>query len=937
VSGGSLARTLQGQKYTWQLSDRPIGSGDAGEVYTVTCLDQPELQAVMKKPAHIATGGTIQRQAGEIAQEYLALARLDGLPRGKAHPPRLLDQAHQFTHGTANYFFVSEFAPGENIAALLQNTRQKGKPFPRRVIITVLDALFDLFARAHKAGVLWNDVKLDHIYWHNPTGQITVIDWGNALFLEGGRTNGQLSLPRWEDYRQMVEILGSFLKQTAPELFSDLGWDEFQDRELEATQVSVLARRIAYQQQVVALNVMEYQSLLRVLLNAEPTLDGLERMQELQQQLERIGAPWEQEGVLNYAQELIVQSFREKNHQTGVRATMIIWALFDTSLDLPWHLVREYLRDPNLINHPLLESLVRHTFNSNWQEALWTLMRIAQDHQGPPWWEHLMPVIRQQASGSVTPPPYQICRSLLAWQKAQGIENKDVVQNLSRIVDDWRTVGENSQKSPFEYAILDMLDDKISLSDQIRSDLKKSFAAGEAAIREISRVWQQPDWDGLHAALRQSAAWDPDRWGILQLADKVNVFQGWLKDLHSGPAPSVSIKAFLQNHLENRPPLERALGSPPWLLTLLQTLNLILRGAPIVFLRAQVERWCPWLLNYADINHGSGHAAPLDQHTVNALLPHFVSHLKNWSDVEAALDAIRSDAYEHYSVCRQIFEGFTRFSSLSANLNEYQSMQCAENHPALLEACRVLQALLTWREHITDERLATAYEDIMGQPFEGWRVLDHVRQQTQRWFKHIMPLLESMLTYASQTERVPADYGENMLVEVLNHFSDLHLAWNRVYQEGLPSINLTLLEESIEQARNGFFAWRRAYKETGDQVSLLLYHSHRDTIRQISQLFYKLSEHIRLAKHGFSSLQDANEVSPRMQLQTGENILEHLGAIEEMLVTTPEDRYYPEWQVAFREIFAGPFPLTSQERILSLPENHPLYAWLVQSTFGQSV
>jgi len=71
-----LARTVQGKSYTWQLSDTPIGGGDAGEVYAVTCVEQPELTGVMKTPAQIATGGTIRRQAGQIAQEARALALL---------------------------------------------------------------------------------------------------------------------------------------------------------------------------------------------------------------------------------------------------------------------------------------------------------------------------------------------------------------------------------------------------------------------------------------------------------------------------------------------------------------------------------------------------------------------------------------------------------------------------------------------------------------------------------------------------------------------------------------------------------------------------------------------------------------------------------------------------------------------------------------------
>jgi len=119
-----LAKTLKGKFHTWQLSDDPIGSGDAGEVYAASSVEQPDLLGMVKKPAHIATGGTIQRQAGQIAQESRALAVLDGLPRGKAHPPKLLDEAPAHTHGTGQYFIVSEEAPGMDLLAILSELRQ---------------------------------------------------------------------------------------------------------------------------------------------------------------------------------------------------------------------------------------------------------------------------------------------------------------------------------------------------------------------------------------------------------------------------------------------------------------------------------------------------------------------------------------------------------------------------------------------------------------------------------------------------------------------------------------------------------------------------------------------------------------------------------------------------------------------------------------------
>ena len=166
-----------------------------------------------------------------------------------------------------------------------------------------------MFSAAHQAGVLWNDVKLEHIYWDNPSGSVSVIDWGNAIFLDDQHPRTH---PRWQDYQQMVEALGSFLQSAAPDLFEDLGWDEFHNKTLDASLVSTLARRISYQQQVIALQVMEYQSLIRVILNNEPALEGLRKIREYLQVLELTVAPWEREEILQYSRSLVENSLKEK-------------------------------------------------------------------------------------------------------------------------------------------------------------------------------------------------------------------------------------------------------------------------------------------------------------------------------------------------------------------------------------------------------------------------------------------------------------------------------------------------------------------------------------------------------------------------------------------------------------------------------------------------
>jgi len=578
-----LTRKVQGQKNSWQLSDKPVGSGDAGEVYAVTCLEQPDLTGVMKTPARIATLGTIQRQAAQIAQERQALVRLDGLPDGKVHPPRMLDESQAFTTGTANYFIISETAQGESLASMLSQSRQTGQPFPYRVIITVLDALFDLFSRAHRVGVLWNDVKLEHIYWHDPTGEIAVIDWGNAIFLDEEINNGQRTPPRWQDYRQFVDTLGGFLQNSAPDLYDDLGWEEFQGEELNSTRVSVLARRIAYQQQVLELKEMEYKSLIMVLLRKKPTLENLQKIQDHIESLDKIGASWPQEKLLIYGQNLIDAAAEDGETDAIVKASDLIWEILRESLNLSWHLVKEYCRHPEVLSHPLLTDL-------------WTLTLIARESEQKGWWQHLVPVLRQKAMGTVLPEPIQVTQSLLTWAKTQEFHENDPVPALTADLETWSIKGSSLEESPFDYAALTTLSGEFNLPKRIHSDTRRVFNAGKESIQHIVKGWEHMDWDIMPLAFRALLCWDPERWGLLALFENILAFQDWLKHLYAGPKPGEDVPVFIQSILKTRPPIELVLGRPNWFIRMDRLLVALLDGSAISEISKEAKNCCPWVL-----------------------------------------------------------------------------------------------------------------------------------------------------------------------------------------------------------------------------------------------------------------------------------------------------------------------------------------------------
>ena len=927
-----MARSRSGKHYTWQMSDRPIGSGDAGEVYAAICQEQPEIIGVMKTPARIATSGTIQRQSRQIAREGQALAVLDGLPTGKAHPPRLLDEALDFTEGTAQFFIISETAPGVDLASLLTHTRQTGKPFPRRVAITVLDALFDMFARAHKAGILWNDVKLDHIYWHNSTCGITVIDWGNAIFLDHQDDSGRPTLPRWQDYQQLVESLGGFLQQSVPELYADLGWEEFEGETLDSPRVSVLARRIAYQQQVVSLNEMEYQALLRVLLEKEPALNDLHQILDYQHQLEHIGAPWPEKAIRQYASDLIRRTVKSGEVSSAVAATALLWDLFDNSLDFSWHLVREYFRIPDLLTHPKLSVLVEHTINENWSAGIWALAEIAEDLTDLSWWERLIPVMRQKALGVVNPPPYQICRSLQRSFQGQNLAGEDHAEKISEFLENWRGKGQGEKDSPFDYDLLmELCQNTPTVPLPSLRELKKSYALGKKAVRQVLQTWFDMNWDGLEQALQHLLAWDPDRWGILALAERINQFQEWLKRLHRGPRRSGNEFEFLKNILAERPAVEKVLGRPPWFIELIATMQDItpdnLAQKDSMFL----SKWCPWLnklKTLAGITHQSNIQDNADEADV---LSHFINHLKNWSDQEAGLQMVLEKTPHFHDHCQDMVDQFYALLSLNYNPDAQSAISGASPHPLLDQAEDILEKLQTWRKHLENQDLHHAEAALKELSGDEWALVTHCRAKTVHWRQAVQPHLAALKEFNPMLIDQPQYPDSNAITMVSAHLDGLMTKWNMVYRSGLYHGLIEDLQKNIEEMRTAFINWRKNVEQEDHRVSLLLYHYDLPLIQRISENLERLRQNSQQVALSLSFLEGTQDQETRFRLMN--DILTHLTLIESILISQENQRQFPAWQSAFQSILGTKDPEALRQLGLSFPEDFPLYGILVQSIF----
>jgi|GEM_PF-5109386 len=187
----------------YSYSEIRVGS-KTGE--TLMAFDEETLEfVVIKRPsptqpnpdARKASIADLEREEKvlhtESIREHPAVCRLlsAGNVRGKGNPYRYLVLAR---------------ARGIPVPALIQQYHDQGQPLPESIYLNIMRQLLDLLAAAHRVGVVYNDVKADHLFWDEKGEQLKVIDWGNAQFVNVTNTAARAA-----DVFQCGELLYEFV------------------------------------------------------------------------------------------------------------------------------------------------------------------------------------------------------------------------------------------------------------------------------------------------------------------------------------------------------------------------------------------------------------------------------------------------------------------------------------------------------------------------------------------------------------------------------------------------------------------------------------------------------------------------------------------------------------------------------------------------------
>ena len=654
-----IGNIVIGQGKKWQLVNK-LGEGDAGEVYLVVSLLEGKT-AILKRPRRSAFPSDVLRQASQIAAEGNILRALSGVsfPSGETRlaTPALLDHSPSDAGVGEGVFIVIEQARGYDLLSLLRLARSgrvdeiptppgaENAFFVRRlaeigvvpeaILVRSLLGVISLLEKIHSVevwtdgrkqhGVLWNDVKPEHLYWDPARLCLTVIDWGNGSFLgvDGASKDRQRSAA--DDYHQFVLALGGFLSDASPELYERLAWpQDISPAGAYSRGVKPLKKRLLWlhKEQANHLKVLRTAE-SRLYTDLRPALSHLSQSDELHRQIVSLGEMPDFSGALNVHARVALQLAAANNLEDFQRVCAKT-ALLPTSPREKWEVLADIAgiairqnadQGDNSIDS--ISSALSAGVADDWPALLWDLFERSRDGPLPDWWGDVSQGVRRvqlKLDDDTLPPDVLVSRVFYTLQTAilqMGDKNHartadelPAREGLLRIFEEevvrkWKEVEPAPPNSGIGYTEIDGLIEGIqAILPDARAQLDKALAQPKAQAEIVLSAWDRKDFETARQGLRRLLLWDPNRRRLLQADMALQGAPRWLSKVRQGAGKDEPFHDFLTSlELAGRG-LRNRVGGAQWLDLILDALKRLRKGAGAVDLimeHPEITSEIPWL------------------------------------------------------------------------------------------------------------------------------------------------------------------------------------------------------------------------------------------------------------------------------------------------------------------------------------------------------
>jgi len=674
---------VSGQQTAWVLLKK-LGEGDAGEVFLVESLldKQP---AILKRPGRSVFANDVIRQTTQITMEGKILKALSAVIKMDGDfpviVPEVLDQSPPGTAFSDRLFIIIDQAIGFDLALLAKTAHlgtlsgtdnlaetQEEKRFlqtlaeqrkvPERVLLHILNALLELFEKIHHRsfnldggevyGILWNDVKPEHLYWDPWRARLTVIDWGNGQLLESDGTTRDRRYSIEDDLSQWLSEMGRYMEMSAPKLVARLKWPPRSSvNGLDWTAVIALQERIreALQEQLLELKKVRDREAALLHRANENNMDQrdaskgpnsrlaanpLTELAAVHRDIIGYGELPDYQSALALAMQW-AERFAANGQMAEVEETCEWINGLPGSNSDHLHLVarlahiaaRADTQGATRGQHSSLVGAVQNALRRNWAAALWRLASALRDSPEPDWWYDLIMEVRRQELGrddSSLQPLLVTRRTLLTLQTmagrmeqaGEGVSAASLarLQELVRylreeVAPNWSSLDPNPPHANLTYReIEETLDEIQAFLPEASQAIKRALEQPRAQAQRILQAWERGQFTQAAEGLPQALLWDPDRKRVLRAEAALLNTPAWLDKVQSGPEAGQHYRAFVTEiEFEGRE-LRNQIGPAGWIDLILEGCRQLRRGAwpPDLFTSLPLlVQEMPWLKQFERI------------------------------------------------------------------------------------------------------------------------------------------------------------------------------------------------------------------------------------------------------------------------------------------------------------------------------------------------
>ena len=662
----NYGHTITGKQYKWILLEK-MGEGDAGEVYLVESLLGGE-RAILKRPRKSTFSSEVLRQAAQIRTEGSLLKALRAISyphrEVRLSTPTLLDQSPPEEGFSERFFIVIGQAAGFNLKWLLQlsrfgQTEEMEAPVgeendlflrqvselgqvPDPVLVRALIGVIHLLETIHfsevwnedikQSGMVWNDVKPEHLYWDPRRASLTVIDWGNGNFLEADGVTKDRQHSSINDYYQFIQEMGSFLAEASPDLYARLGWPQgITPGNAYSAGVKPLKRRLSALHKEVIRQSKELRNQASALYALpEPGLDHLTQSDVLLRKIVALGEIPDFPGAANFAARIALHLASE-NELAAFQQVCERTAKQTASSTGKWMLLAE-IAGIALRRNALQQEQPTGSFAGalsagvadDWPTLLWNLFEVIADESLPDWWEDVTLGVRRvhlNLDEDVLSPYVAVSRLFYTLQaevlqsgdklSAAGhrpLENQlhareDILKIFSEeVVKKWKEIEPAPPHSGIGYDDIDGIVEDIELIlPGTQEKIARVLAQPKAHAEMVLNAWERKDFETARLALRMLLVWDPYRRRLLQADRIMGAASQWLANVRHGAGKDEPFYDYLTSvELAGRN-LRNRVGPAKWLDGTLDALKMLRKGtrpADLLITLPQIHTEIPWLNEY---------------------------------------------------------------------------------------------------------------------------------------------------------------------------------------------------------------------------------------------------------------------------------------------------------------------------------------------------